>query len=130
MGETVIVFLYAIFSIFITLFFPKQITDGICYGRHRDRENIKSKKIYLSLIHISTWFGYYLLHKSVIFQIGNNHTLFYLTYLSLIHICSISDNCTPGTVIKLQITASCWIELFDHILICLTDCLLYTSRCV
>lgn len=38
--------LYAIFSIFITLFFPKQITDVICYGRHRDRENIKSKKIY------------------------------------------------------------------------------------
>lgn len=38
--------LYAIFSIFITLFFPKQITDVICYGRHHDRENIKSKKIY------------------------------------------------------------------------------------
>ena len=36
--------LYAIFSIFITLFFTKQITDVICYGRHRDRENIKSKK--------------------------------------------------------------------------------------
>ena len=36
--------LYAIFSIFITLIFPKQITDVICYGRHRDRENIKSKK--------------------------------------------------------------------------------------
>ena len=38
-------------------------------------------------------------------------------------LCSISDNCTPGTVIKLQITASCCIELFDHILICLTDIL-------
>lgn len=38
--------LYAIFSIFITLIFPKQITDVICYGRHRDMENIKSKKIY------------------------------------------------------------------------------------
>ena len=36
--------LYAIFSIFITLIFPKQITDVICYGRHRDRDNIKSKK--------------------------------------------------------------------------------------
>ena len=33
--------LYAIFSIFITLIFPKQITDVICYGRHRDRENYK-----------------------------------------------------------------------------------------
>ena len=29
--------LYAIFSIFITLIFPKQITDVICYGRHRER---------------------------------------------------------------------------------------------
>lgn len=47
--------LYAIFSIFITLFFPKQITDVICYGRHRDRENIKSKKIYC-LIYV---FGHY-----------------------------------------------------------------------
>lgn len=37
---------YAIFSIFMMLFFPKQITDVICYGRHRDRENIKSKKIH------------------------------------------------------------------------------------
>ena len=46
--------LYAIFSIFITLIFPKQITDVICYGRHRDRENIKSKKIYC-LIYIF-WF--------------------------------------------------------------------------
>ena len=46
MVETVMGLLYAIFSIFITLFFPKQITDVICYGRHRDRENIKSKKIY------------------------------------------------------------------------------------
>lgn len=42
--------LYAIFSIFITLIFPKQITDVICYGRHRDRENIKSKKNILSYI--------------------------------------------------------------------------------
>lgn len=42
--------LYAIFSIFITLIFPKQITDVICYGRHRDRENIKSKKIYCLMI--------------------------------------------------------------------------------
>lgn len=42
--------LYAIFSIFITLFFPKQITDVICYGRHRDIENIKSKKNILSYI--------------------------------------------------------------------------------
>ena len=25
--------LYAIFSIFITLIFPKQITDVICYGK-------------------------------------------------------------------------------------------------
>ena len=33
------------FQIFITLIFPKQITDVICYGRHRDRENIKSKNI-------------------------------------------------------------------------------------
>ena len=50
--------LYAIFSIFITLFFPKQITDVICYGRHRDRENIKSKKIYCSYI---CFFGHYFL---------------------------------------------------------------------
>lgn len=47
--------LYAIFSIFITLIFPKQITDVICYGRHRDMENIKSKKIYC-LIYV---FGHY-----------------------------------------------------------------------
>ena len=48
--------LYAIFSIFITLFFPKQITDVICYGRHRDRENIKSKKIYCLIYVFWTFF--------------------------------------------------------------------------
>lgn len=51
--------LYAIFSIFITLIFPKQITDVICYGRHRDRENIKSKKIYCLIyvfLDIIFWF--------------------------------------------------------------------------
>lgn len=47
--------LYAIFSIFITLIFPKQITDVICYGRHRDRENIKSKKY----IVLYMFFGHY-----------------------------------------------------------------------
>lgn len=56
MGETVMGLLYAIFSIFITLFFPKQITDVICYGRHRDRENIKSKKKYIVLY---MFFGHY-----------------------------------------------------------------------
>lgn len=50
--------LYAIFSIFITLIFPKQITDVICYGRHRDRENIKSKNIlsYICFLDIIFWF--------------------------------------------------------------------------
>ena len=56
MGETVMGLLYAIFSIFITLFFPKQITDVICYGRHRDRENIKSKKIYCLIYVFWTFF--------------------------------------------------------------------------
>lgn len=37
--------LYVFFSIFFILFFPKMITDVICYGRHRDRENIKSRKV-------------------------------------------------------------------------------------
>lgn len=49
--------LYAIFSIFITLIFPKQITDVICYGRHHDRENIKSKKY----IVLYMFFGHYFL---------------------------------------------------------------------
>ena len=54
--------LYAIFSIFITLFFPKQITDVICYGRHRDRENIKSKKIYcLIYVFWTSFFGLFCL---------------------------------------------------------------------
>jgi hypothetical protein len=42
---------FALLSIFFTLFFPKQITDVICYGRHRDRVNIKSRKIY-ALIYV------------------------------------------------------------------------------
>ena len=54
--------LYAIFSIFITLFFPKQITNVICYGRHRDRENIKSKKIYcLIYVFWTSFFGLFCL---------------------------------------------------------------------
>lgn len=36
--------------------FPKQITDVICYGRHRDRENIKSKKIYCLIYVFWTFF--------------------------------------------------------------------------
>ena len=62
MVETVMGLLYAIFSIFITLFFPKQITDVICYGRHRDRENIKSKKIYcLIYVFWTLFFGLFCL---------------------------------------------------------------------
>ena len=62
MGETVMGLLYAIFSIFITLIFPKQITDVICYGRHRDRENIKSKKIYcLIYVFWTLFFGLFCL---------------------------------------------------------------------
>lgn len=54
--------LYAIFSIFITLIFPKQITDVICYGRHRDMENIKSKKIYcLIYVFWTLFFGLFCL---------------------------------------------------------------------
>ena len=62
MGETIMGLLYAIFSIFITLFFPKQITNVICYGRHRDRENIKSKKIYcLIYVFWTSFFGLFCL---------------------------------------------------------------------
>lgn len=62
MVETVMGLLYAIFSIFITLFFPKQITDVICYGRHRDKENIKSKKIYcLIYVFWTSFFGLFCL---------------------------------------------------------------------
>lgn len=38
--------LYAIFSIFITIFYPRQITNVICFGRHRDREFTKGRKVY------------------------------------------------------------------------------------
>lgn len=38
--------LYAIVSILLTFFYSRQITHVICFGRNRDRENIKSKKAY------------------------------------------------------------------------------------
>lgn len=53
--------LYAIFSIFITLIFPKQITDVICYGRHRDMENIKSKKYIVLYMFLDIIFGLFCL---------------------------------------------------------------------
>lgn len=38
--------LYSVFSIFFTLFYPRQITHVICFGRHRDEVRIKSKIAY------------------------------------------------------------------------------------
>jgi len=38
-------------------------------------------------------------------------------------LCGISHDCAPGAVIQLQISASCIIELVDHILICQSDVL-------
>ncbi|MDD3414053.1 MAG: hypothetical protein PHY47_08635 [Lachnospiraceae bacterium] len=38
--------LYAVFSMFFTIFYPKQITDVICFGRHRDQVFIKTRKAY------------------------------------------------------------------------------------
>ena len=38
--------LYAVFSMFFTIFYPKQITDVICFGRNRDQVFIKTRKAY------------------------------------------------------------------------------------
>lgn len=45
-GKAAMGLLYAIFSIFITIFYPRQITNVICFGRHRDQLFIKSRKAY------------------------------------------------------------------------------------
>lgn len=41
--------LYKILSIFFILFYPRQITHVICFGRHRDEVRIKSKIAYCSI---------------------------------------------------------------------------------
>ncbi|MBD5522423.1 MAG: hypothetical protein HDR03_14570 [Lachnospiraceae bacterium] len=41
--------LYKIFSIFFILFYPRQITHVICFGRHRDEVRINSKIAYCSI---------------------------------------------------------------------------------
>ena len=46
-----------LFCIFFLLFFPKQITDVICYGRHRDKENIKSRRVYYFIY--AFWFLFF-----------------------------------------------------------------------
>ena len=76
--------LYAIFSIFITLFFPKQITDVICYGRHHDMENIKSKKIYcLIYVFWTLFFGLFCLMMGSASGVNNNPKLYQMYYLLL-----------------------------------------------
>lgn len=42
-------FAYAAISIFITLFYSRQITNVICFGRRRDRGIVKSKKAYYAI---------------------------------------------------------------------------------
>lgn len=49
--------IYRLFCIFFLLFFPKQITDVICYGRHRDKENIKSRRGYYFIY--TFWFLFF-----------------------------------------------------------------------
>ncbi len=38
--------MYIIISAFFVIFYPRQITHVICFGRHRDQINIKSKAAY------------------------------------------------------------------------------------
>ena len=40
---------YKVFSIFFILFYPRQITKVICFGRHRDEVRIKSKIAYYGI---------------------------------------------------------------------------------
>lgn len=37
---------YLVISSFLTFFYSRQITNLICFGRHRDQEFVKSKKVY------------------------------------------------------------------------------------
>ncbi|MBD5543507.1 MAG: hypothetical protein HDR01_04470 [Lachnospiraceae bacterium] len=53
-------FYYIIISAFLILFFPRQITNVICFGRHRDQINVKSKAAYWGIY--SFW--------TVVFLIG------------------------------------------------------------
>lgn len=41
--------LYTLFSAFFVLFYPRQITHVICFGRHRDEVRIKSKIAYYGI---------------------------------------------------------------------------------
>lgn len=41
--------LYSLFSVFFVLFYPRQITHVICFGRHRDEVRIKSKIAYYGI---------------------------------------------------------------------------------
>lgn len=49
-------FAYALFSIFFVLFFPRQITHVICFGRYRDQEFTKGKKVYYAIYTFWTLF--------------------------------------------------------------------------
>ena len=52
--------LYLAISAFFVIFYPRQITNVICFGRHRDRVNVKSKAAYWGIY--SFW--------TIIFLIG------------------------------------------------------------
>lgn len=49
-------FAYALFSIFFVLFFPRQITHVICFGRYRDQKYTKGKKWYYAIYTFWTLF--------------------------------------------------------------------------
>ncbi len=53
-------FYYIIISAFLILFYPRQITNVICFGRHRDQIKVKSKAAYWGIY--SFW--------TVVFLIG------------------------------------------------------------
>ena len=68
--------------------------------------------------------------KKLFFHIFNIRSKKFVSLL-----CRISDNCSPGTVVKLKISASCFIELTDHFLISCSNvvdqffvCLIIFSR--
>ena len=68
--------------------------------------------------------------KKLFFHIFNIRSKKFVSLL-----CRISNNCSPGTVVKLKISASCFIELTDHFLISCSNvvdqffvCLIIFSR--
>ncbi len=86
-------FYYIICSLFFILFFPRVLTNVICFGRHRDQLLVKKKSGYI-LIYIfwTFFFGIFCLMMGSVAGVDHTFDKIYDSYLLYFTECTYTEN--------------------------------------